>query len=191
MYLDIGKTVFTDLLLRAKVECGIAGIQDLRSNALEDRMESFVLSETLKVRSHLPFRQWIINLSSQYLYLLFDEDNPLHSDDSNYVFTTEGHILSLERKYIKPLSATLRQLRRAESPQCPAYEPPYFVGADHMPGSGLIVGIRSRADFDYARFLVSTALSDGDEMWWHPNGWCTIPEVDYFVSHVYAIARHQ
>lgn len=51
MYLDIGKTVFSDLLLRAKVECGIAGIRDLRSNSLDDRMESFVLSETLKVRS--------------------------------------------------------------------------------------------------------------------------------------------
>jgi mannosidase alpha-like ER degradation enhancer 1 len=56
MYLDIGKTVFSDLLLRAKVECGIAGIRDLRSNTLEDRMESFVLSETLKVRSRPPIR---------------------------------------------------------------------------------------------------------------------------------------
>jgi mannosidase alpha-like ER degradation enhancer 1 len=51
MYLDIGKTVFSDLLLRAKVECGIAGVRNLRSNTLEDRMESFVLSETLKVCS--------------------------------------------------------------------------------------------------------------------------------------------
>jgi ER degradation enhancer, mannosidase alpha-like 1 len=56
MYLDIGKTVFSDLLLRAKVECGIAGIRNLRSNTLEDRMESFVLSETLKVRSQPPIR---------------------------------------------------------------------------------------------------------------------------------------
>ena len=59
MYLDIGEKVFSDILLRAKVECGIAGVQDLRNNALEDRMESFVLSETLKVRNqlhvHLPF----------------------------------------------------------------------------------------------------------------------------------------
>ena len=54
----------------------------------EDRMESFVLSETLK-----------------YLYLLFDEgtrpvfdtypDNPLHHLDSNFVFTTEGHPIHL------------------------------------------------------------------------------------------------
>ena len=51
---------------------------------------------------------------------------------------------------------------------------------------GLYVGIRSRADFDYARFLISTALSDGDEMWWHPNGWCTVPEVDVYVSYINA-----
>ncbi|KAI0002957.1 alpha-mannosidase [Russula compacta] len=163
MYLDIGKTVFSDLLLRTKVECGIAGIRDLRNNALEDRMESFVLSETLK-----------------YLYLLFDEENPLHKDDSNYVFSTEGHILSLEQRYLKHPSATVRQLRRAESQQCPAYEPPYFIGADDMPA--LYVGIRSRADFDYARFLVSTALSHGDEIWWHPNGWCTVPVVDLYTQ---------
>ncbi|KAI0301837.1 alpha-mannosidase [Multifurca ochricompacta] len=146
MYLDIGKKVFFDLFGRAKVECGIAGIQNLGNNALDDRMESFVLSETLK-----------------YLYLLFDEDNPLHRDDSNYVFTTEGHILSLERKYLKSPSATVRQLRRAESPQCPAYEPPYFLGAEGMPDS-------------------IVAASDEDETWWHPNGWCEVPMVDQYTQ---------
>jgi hypothetical protein len=53
---------------------------------------------------------------------------------------------------------------------------------------GLYVGIRSRADFDYARFLISTALSDGDETWWHPNGWCTVPVVDLFVSCIHSTA---
>lgn len=63
-YLDIGEKLFSDLLLRAKVECGIAGVQDLRNNALEDRMESFVLSETLKVSSqpHVYYPQ-IVNLT--------------------------------------------------------------------------------------------------------------------------------
>ncbi|KAI0269283.1 alpha-mannosidase [Gloeopeniophorella convolvens] len=163
MYLDIGEKVFSDLVARAKVECGIAGIQDLRNNALDDRMESFVLSETLK-----------------YLYLLFDEANPLHSDDSNYVFTTEGHILYLDRQKLKVPSARIRQLRRAESPQCPAYEPPYFTGAADAPG--LYVGIRSRSDFDYARFLISTATSDGDDKWWHPSGWCEVPEVEHYTQ---------
>jgi hypothetical protein len=77
----------------------------------------------------------------------------------------------------------VRRLRRSENQQCPAYEPPYFTGLDDMPG--LYVGIRSRADFDYSRVLVSTALSDGDETWWHPNGWCTVPTVDLYVSYVH------
>lgn len=39
-----------DLTTRAKVDCGLAGIQDLRTNVRDDKMESFALSETLKVR---------------------------------------------------------------------------------------------------------------------------------------------
>lgn len=38
-----------DLTVRAKVDCGLTGIQDLRTNKRDDRMESFALSETLKV----------------------------------------------------------------------------------------------------------------------------------------------
>jgi mannosidase alpha-like ER degradation enhancer 1 len=55
-YLDVGERVLFDLTTRAKVECGLTGIKDLRSNKRDDRMEWFALSETLK-----------------YLYLLFDE----------------------------------------------------------------------------------------------------------------------
>ncbi|KAI0069072.1 alpha-mannosidase [Artomyces pyxidatus] len=159
-YLDIGARVFNDLLLRAKVECGIASIKDLRNNALEDRMESFVLSETLK-----------------YLYLLFDEENPLHSDDSNYVFTTEGHILLLDPKHMKRTIPAVRQLRRAESPQCPAYEAPSSGPAG---SPGLTVGVRSRTDVDYSRHLIGNVLSDDDAASWHASGWCELPQVDYY-----------
>ena len=48
-YLDVGDRVLHDLIARAKVDCGLTGIQDLRTNKQDDRMESFVLSETLKV----------------------------------------------------------------------------------------------------------------------------------------------
>ena len=41
-------------------------------------MDSFVLAETFK-----------------YLYLLFAEDSDLNLDISNFVFTTEGHLLPL------------------------------------------------------------------------------------------------
>ena len=49
LYLDIGERILYDITIRAKVECGLTGIRDLRDNQRDDRMESFVLSETLKV----------------------------------------------------------------------------------------------------------------------------------------------
>jgi mannosidase alpha-like ER degradation enhancer 2 len=72
-----------------QVECGHASVQSIapettgpvnataRAEYLYDEMPSFFLSETLK-----------------YLYLLFDEDNVLHTDDDHsWVFTTEAHPL--------------------------------------------------------------------------------------------------
>ena len=44
-------------------------------------MESFFLSETIK-----------------YLYLLFDEENPLNRDASRYIFSTQGHIFPLHQR---------------------------------------------------------------------------------------------
>lgn len=49
-YLDVGERVLFDIVTRAKVDCGLTGIADLRTNKRDDRMESFALSETLKVR---------------------------------------------------------------------------------------------------------------------------------------------
>ena len=43
--------IFFDIVRRSKVDCGLASIKDLRTNIQDDRMESFVLSETLKVRN--------------------------------------------------------------------------------------------------------------------------------------------
>jgi len=44
----------------------------------EDRMESFFLSETTK-----------------YLFLLFDDDNVLHTTMKDHIFTTEGHVFPI------------------------------------------------------------------------------------------------
>jgi len=125
-------------------------------------MESFVLSETLK-----------------YLYLLFDEHNPLHNDDSNYVLTTEGHILSLDRSRQKPLSAIRRKLRGVERLQCPAYQT-NVVGLDRSSSTGLTSGIRSRKDIEYARHLVGTMPGKLEELYWSPNGYCEVPIVDLY-----------
>ena len=45
----ITERILSDISVRSRVECGLTGISDLRENNRDDRMESFVLSETLKV----------------------------------------------------------------------------------------------------------------------------------------------
>ncbi|MBW0486888.1 hypothetical protein O181_026603 [Austropuccinia psidii MF-1] len=75
-YLQMAERIIIDLVNRTWVDCGLASIGDLSTGKLEDRMHSFMLSETLK-----------------YLYLTFDEENPINHSDEPFVFTTEGHIL--------------------------------------------------------------------------------------------------
>ncbi|TDL29347.1 alpha-mannosidase [Rickenella mellea] len=162
-YLDVGERILYDLILRAKVDCGLSGILDLRTNKRDDRMESFVLSETLK-----------------YLFLLFDEANPLHKDDSNFVFTTEGHILKLGREHLKPLSSVRRRQRRVENLQCPAYEPPLQGIYNSDSDKGLLGGVRMRKDIDYVRTLVGAAVTKGEENWWSPSGRCQLPTVELY-----------
>ncbi|XP_030766137.1 LOW QUALITY PROTEIN: ER degradation-enhancing alpha-mannosidase-like protein 3 [Sitophilus oryzae] len=77
-YLEVGKNVLKSLQKYARVSCGYAAVNDVRTGKQEDRMDSFVLSETLK-----------------YLYLLFadKEEVPLNLDE--FIFTTEGHLFPL------------------------------------------------------------------------------------------------
>ncbi|KAH3684358.1 hypothetical protein WICPIJ_004667 [Wickerhamomyces pijperi] len=75
LYLRIGERVLQSYQEDFKVRCGFAGYRDIRNGTMQDRMESFVLSETF-----------------MYLYLLFDESNALNSD-VNMIFSTEGHPL--------------------------------------------------------------------------------------------------
>ncbi|RWS01214.1 ER degradation-enhancing alpha-mannosidase-like 1, partial [Dinothrombium tinctorium] len=86
-YLHVGYEIFTSLNKYTRAECGYATIHNVQDKTLEDRMESFFLSETCK-----------------YLYLvsfkLFDFDNPINKHPTRYIFSTEGHLF--------PLSSSLR-----------------------------------------------------------------------------------
>ncbi|KAF8639449.1 hypothetical protein AX16_010304 [Volvariella volvacea WC 439] len=166
-YLDVGERILFDLTTRAKVECGLTGIQDLRTNKRDDRMESFALSETLK-----------------YLYLLFDEDNALHNDDSNYVFTTEGHILTLGKEYLRPQRRKEYHQHPIDSHQCPTYQPFVLVYDSPLSGTGLRQGIKHRPDVEYARELVGNQPSRSDMGAWSPYGWCEQPKVDIYAFDV-------
>jgi mannosidase alpha-like ER degradation enhancer 1 len=83
-YLEMGVRMFWSLENVSRVEHGYASIRDVNTGEVEDHMSSFFLSETTK-----------------YLYLLFDDDNFAHS--SQYLFTTEGHLVpfssAIQAKY--------------------------------------------------------------------------------------------
>ena len=70
-----------DPILVIICRCGYATVHDVHDKSLEDRQESFFLSETVK-----------------YLYLLFDTDNPINAHERRYVFSTEGHVFPLDGK---------------------------------------------------------------------------------------------
>lgn len=77
-YLEVGKNVLKSLQKYARVPCGYAAVNDVRTGKQEDRMDSFVLAETFK-----------------YLYLLFAEKEDLVLNLDEFIFTTEGHLLPL------------------------------------------------------------------------------------------------
>ncbi|XP_074861324.1 ER degradation-enhancing alpha-mannosidase-like protein 1 isoform X1 [Carettochelys insculpta] len=81
-YLHVGMDILQSLEKYTKVKCGYATLHHVIEKSKEDRMESFFLSETCK-----------------YLYLLFDEENPVHKSGNKYMFTTEGHIVSLDKRF--------------------------------------------------------------------------------------------
>jgi len=74
-YLHVGKEILSSLNKFTKVQCGYATVHDVETKTLEDRQESFFLSETCK-----------------YLYLLFDTENHINKNGDQYIFTTEGHV---------------------------------------------------------------------------------------------------
>jgi len=77
-YLEVGRQILCDIERFMKVECGYATMHSVATLELEDRMESFFLSETVK-----------------YLYLLFDNEHALHQPGAEHLFTTQGHLITL------------------------------------------------------------------------------------------------
>ncbi|XP_013859347.1 ER degradation-enhancing alpha-mannosidase-like protein 3 [Austrofundulus limnaeus] len=75
-YLRVGQSIVEKLNAYARVPCGFAAVQDVRTGTHEDRMDSFFLAEMFK-----------------YLYLMFSEKSQLPIDIDDYVFTTEAHLL--------------------------------------------------------------------------------------------------
>lgn len=101
-YLHVGEMTLRDIKRRCWAKCGWAGIQDVRTGELSDRMESFFLGETAK-----------------YLFLLFDPGHPLNKLDAPFVFSTEGHPLLLPKSKSREFSTPNRNPTQPESPYDP------------------------------------------------------------------------
>jgi len=87
--------IIDSLNVHTRVTCGFATVHNVLDKSLEDRMESFFLSETCK-----------------YLYLLFDAQNPANLHYDRLLFSTEGHMF--------PITSVLHR-RNESSP--PAFRP--------------------------------------------------------------------
>uniref|UniRef100_A0A1B6JXA9 alpha-1,2-Mannosidase n=1 Tax=Homalodisca liturata TaxID=320908 RepID=A0A1B6JXA9_9HEMI len=81
-YLHVGQEILENLNKYTKTVCGYATVHSVFDMSLEDRMESFFLSETTK-----------------YLYLLFDKDNYVNQHFDKYIFSTEGHLFPVDAKF--------------------------------------------------------------------------------------------
>jgi len=62
------------------------------------------------------------------------------------------------------------------------YKPFIEVSDNRSTDSGLVRGIRSRSDYDYARKLLEVHASSIEIDAWSPNGWCEKPAAESFVS---------
>ncbi|MGH0175667.1 UNVERIFIED_CONTAM: hypothetical protein FKN15_071085 [Acipenser sinensis] len=84
-YLQVGRSIVDSLNQHARVPCGFAAVQDVRTGRHEDRMDSFFLAEMFK-----------------YLYLLFSEKEQLLFDVDDYIFSTEAHLLPVTLSTMHP-----------------------------------------------------------------------------------------
>ncbi|KAI8877262.1 glycoside hydrolase family 47 protein, partial [Backusella circina FSU 941] len=169
-YLEVGEMIVEDLNRRTRVPCGFAAMADVRTGQLEGRMESFMLSESLK-----------------YLYLLFDADHPINRLDSNFVFTTEGHILPLPKAYLntQQKSSLLRNeqqkksisLRYIEDNKCPNYQTKRYIS---RPGDIDGTSIPYQPQTDYASEIVGHNTSAVLAI--IQNGYCEPPALPKKVS---------
>lgn len=80
-----------------RVPCGFAAVNDIRTGKNEDRMDSFVLSETLK-----------------YLYLIFAEPTEIDLDLDTFIFTTEAHLLPLSLGQLGNITRTSGHGKKCE-----------------------------------------------------------------------------
>ncbi|KAI9630071.1 hypothetical protein KEM48_012310 [Puccinia striiformis f. sp. tritici PST-130] len=162
-YLEVAERVIHDLVNRTWVDCGLASIANLITGKHEDRQHSFMLSETLK-----------------YLYLTFDEENPINHVDEPFIFTTEGHILYIPDAQDMPQNQGYRTGWEER-------ESLFSITSEFQTFNPLKLSITDRTDFDYARMITGSmdsvinsnhSFHHLDDNLWSNFGFCEVPAVD-------------
>lgn len=101
-YLHVGEMVLRDLKRRCWTQCGWAGLRNVQTGEMIDRMESFFLGETAK-----------------YMFLLFTPNHPLNKIDAPWVFSTEGHPLIIPKKTTASKQPSRQQAQASSSENIP------------------------------------------------------------------------
>ncbi|VDK53114.1 unnamed protein product [Anisakis simplex] len=102
-YLHVGRDILQSLNTFTRVKCGYATVHNVLDKSLEDRMESFFLSETTK-----------------YLFLLFDIDNAVNRHEERILFTTEGHIIPIQSDRLHKVPQAIPRVH-ASNQSCEAF----------------------------------------------------------------------
>lgn len=139
-YLHVGEMVLRDLKRRCWTQCGWAGLRNVQTGEMIDRMESFFLGETAK-----------------YMFLLFTPDHPLNKIDAPWVFSTEGHPLIIPKK-----TTTTKQPRRQTQISTPETSPENTCQAINVPIFGVSF-TASRPDVFHAASLARLHLRPSRE----------------------------
>lgn len=137
-YLQVAKKVLKALQEHARVPCGFAAVTDIRTGKHEDRMDSFVLSETLK-----------------YLFLMFADPSEIALDLDKFIFTTEAHLLPLTLGQLGNITTTSGDTDSKEDSEdqlqsmnymrsCPSPKH-LFPETVRKPMKGLVSGVCPRA----------------------------------------------
>jgi hypothetical protein len=138
-YLHVGEMALRDIKRRCWTKCGWAGLQDVRSGELSDRMESFFLGETAK-----------------YLFLLFDDEHPLNALDAAFVFTTEGHPLTIPKRFRTSAAVNYIPSDDIKTPHSPIPAPTCPRPPPHLPLT--VSSTAARADIFHAASLARLHL---------------------------------
>ncbi|MEQ2160886.1 hypothetical protein GOODEAATRI_004088 [Goodea atripinnis] len=105
-YLRVGQSIVEKLNAFARVPCGFAAVQDVRTGTHEDRCCSGQMKSTSEGNhttvwlSYVTVFVFMYRMDSfflaemfKYLYLLFSEKSQLPINIDDYIFTTEAHLL--------------------------------------------------------------------------------------------------